>query len=107
MDIKGRTFGEQLYLHLLVFVSLEEPKTSRQLVDELADYGISRNIRTIQRTLLSLESSGFPIEGKKTKGQGAAIVWQWRESSNVVDCLLQAKASACFKKTLFSDVGLN
>jgi hypothetical protein len=100
MDIKGRTFGEQLYIHLLIFVWLEEPRTARELADSLAFHGIERDIRTVQRTLVSLKKQGFPIEGVKTKGHGAAIVWSWSETGNVLDCLLQAKSSACFKKTL-------
>lgn len=90
--VKGRTFGEQLYTHLLVFIFLEEPKTTRQLVDELAEHGIERDIRTIQRLVHELTKSGFPIERKKTKGN--EFVWQWADTTNTLDSLIKAKASA-------------
>lgn len=92
--VKGRTFGEQLYIHLLVFIFLEEPKTTRQLVDELAEHGIERHIRTIQRIVHELKKSGFPIVCNDAVGFGNYAVWQWSEATNVIDQLIQAKSSA-------------
>jgi predicted transcriptional regulator len=90
--VKGRTFSEQLYIHLLVFIFLEEPKTTRQLVDELAEHGLVRDIRTIQRVVHELINSGFPIARKKIKGN--EFEWQWADSTNTLDSLIKAKASA-------------
>ena len=91
-QVMGRTFSEQLYTHLLVFIFLEEPRTTRQLVDELAEHGIERDIRTIQRLVHELTKSGFPIERKKTKGN--EFVWQWSDTTNTLDNLIKAKSSA-------------
>ena len=90
--VKGCTFGEQLYTHLLVFIFLEEPKTTRQLVDELAEHGIERGIRTIQRVVHRLTKSGFPITRSKIVGN--EFVWQWADTTNTLDSLIKAKASA-------------
>lgn len=90
--VKGRTFSEKLYIHLLVFIFLEEPRTTRQLVDELAEHGIDRDIRTIQRVVHELTKSGFPITRKKITGN--EFMWQWSDTTNTLDSLIKAKASA-------------
>ena len=90
--VKGRTFSEQFYIHLLVFIFLEEPKTTRQLVDELAEHGFIRNIRTIQRVVHELIESGFPVCFKYIKGKGNKNFWQWSETTNTLDNMIKAKS---------------
>lgn len=87
----GHKLGNQLYRHLLVFILLEEPRTVKELLDELAQYGFNIGVKAIQRTVVQLQAAGFPIECKSIKGHGRCV-WQWRETTNVVDNLIKAKA---------------
>lgn len=92
VNSKGQ-FSEQLYTHLLVFIFLEEPKTTRQLTEELAEYGIFRGIRTIQRVVHELIKSGFPVCYQKIEGKGNRHFWHWSETTNTLDNMIKAKSS--------------
>lgn len=98
MKTKRQSISEQLYMMLLVFIFLEDQKTTKELVIELKDHGIERDIRTVQRTLILLEKSGFPIERKQIKGQGNEYFYKWKDSKNTLDYLIQAKASAFLER---------
>jgi len=97
----GYTIGNQLYRHLLVFILLEEPKTVKQLLDELTQHGFPSGIKAVQRTVRQLENAGFPVECKEVRGDGhRKNVWQWRETTNVVDNLIKAKAGLGLRRNL-------
>ena len=91
-----------VYAMFIIFASLEEPKTSKQLLDEVNTLGFEqKGLRSVQRMLRNLAAAGFPIERKiiKTgKGNGFDYVWQWTQTKNIDDNMMQAKSLIVLEK---------
>jgi predicted transcriptional regulator len=91
-----------VYAMFIIFASLEEPKTSKQLLDEVNTLGFEKKgLRSVQRMLRNLVAAGFPIERKAIrtgKGNGFDYVWQWTQTKNIDDNIMQAKSLIVLEK---------
>jgi len=96
--------ARHLYAMLVVFASLEEAKTSTQLVELLNARGFDYGIRTVQRMLVALKEVGFPVECKRASVIGKATqdynpyYWQWSAQTNIDDNIMQAKSLIVLEK---------
>jgi len=101
---KKGSSAKHLYAMLIIFASLEEPKTTIELVETLDAHGFDYGIRTVQRILTDLKEFGFPIKSVRAAALGKAKkdfnpnYWQWSKNPNVDDNMMQAKSLIALEK---------